>query len=43
MLALHAGQPSVETRDFLTCYGKEDTHNATVEPLKNDPVPGPAE
>jgi hypothetical protein len=43
MLALHAGQPRIEACDYLTCYGKEASRNATVEPLKNDPVPGPAE
>jgi hypothetical protein len=29
--------------DILTAYGKEDSLKAMVEPLKNDPVPGPAE
>lgn len=29
--------------DILTAYGKEDSIMAMVEPLKNNPVPGPAE
>ncbi|MBV6501809.1 MAG: hypothetical protein CJBNEKGG_04328 [Prosthecobacter sp.] len=29
--------------DILTAYGKEDSLKAMVEPLKNNPVPGPAE
>lgn len=33
----------IEASDILTAYGKEDSLMAMVEPLKNNPVPGPAE